>query len=256
MDVPNLYTPLRDALALIDQVPVPSIRIPHGFPSGRCAVITRQVASATHELARFMQLAAENGLIPLSFEFHADKFVAHNTSKLPLAKMRFTDSPGSVSRAPTLTVCDLNAAQGVPLRHLRTRWGESLIDFQHRLLRDMGPVSRDAHYIDGSAWYLSFGAGPADYYQEFFELFLSRCILFETYYSTEAEFTRRVVVPAFNAVTAKHGRKPVIVKLEPDSEEDPYWASYPLALRGAVAEHLNNPERSGEMKHAPKHTRD
>jgi hypothetical protein len=234
----RLYTPLPLAIAQLNgAVGTPNgngSRFPVSVPPGRYAVFARQVATPSHKVSRFLSLASANGLTPLFFEFHADKFVTRNRCKFALAKMRFADEPSTWFNSPRLTVVDVQSAQGRPLDSIRTLWGEPLVDFHHGLLFSVFErLSCSAVFFDGSAWFRSHGSSAHSYYESFLSLFVSGWVLFESYLlqPDELAFTRDVVMPAFHSVRAAVGRSPLVVRLDPpELEGSEFWLAYPTAI--------------------------
>lgn len=65
----------------------------------------------------------------------------------------------------------------------------------------------------------------------------------------EGPFTRDVVLPAFDAVTAEFGLKPLIVRLSsPEEETLPHWFWYPGELKAFVQERLQQTTGGGLQK--------
>lgn len=238
----RLYTPLHDAVSCINgRTRQRRARLPSGIPTGKYAVFGRQVATASHETIRFLQLAQTLGLTPLFFEFHGDKFVTRNRSKLALGHMRFVDSLTDGHSGKSIRIVNVQTAQGLPLASVSTVWGQSLIDFHHSLLHEAIPKAPPAVMFDGSAWFRSFGPTARDYYQQWLSLFTDHCILFENYLLQphEVEFTQDIVLPAFEAVSSTVGR-PMIVPLDPtDSTGHEFWMSYPTSIRARVLARMN-----------------
>jgi hypothetical protein len=81
------------------------------------------------------------------------------------------------------------------------------------------------------------------YYREFIlRICVADGVLFEDFLldGIEGPFTRDVVLPAFDAVTAESGFKPLIVRLSPPEEENsPHWYWYPGELMAFVQERLH-----------------
>ncbi len=239
------YTPLEEAVALLharraaSPLSTGNLLAQH-LASRPYAVLFRNVATPNFELERFDSLASSMGLTPLVLEFHQDKFVTRNPAKLALARMRFhagTGRNGGPLPIRALTITDLRAADCLPLCQATTNWDQGLVPFHHELLR-AHPDVRGVEIVDGSPFCLSYPGGAASYYPEFFSLFVRHAILFENFLLTPSEqrFTTGIVIPAFNAATARHGCQPLICRLDPpESEGDPYWYQYPDALYEHVA---------------------
>lgn len=236
-----LYTPLSEALERLNS-PSEAHRysaLPAGIHPAPYAVFARQVATPSQEVARFLSMALAHNLRPLFFEFHDDKFVTRNRCKFALARMHFTDSINRNGDGKWTDILDIQAGQGRSFASIDTNWGEPLVGFHHRLFREVFPTIPDSAFFDGSRWFHSHGISPRKYYPEFLSLFVSGCVLFESYLlcPEELEFTEDVVIPAFDSVAQAFGRRPLIVRLDPpDSEGNSFWLSYPTSLFPFVAE--------------------
>jgi len=240
-----LYTPLLEALERLDSQSDAN-RVSSSFPGifpARYAVFARQVATPSHEVARFLSMTIAYNLRPLFFEYHDDKFVTLNRCKFALARMRFADTIDTNMDVRLTDVLDIQACQGRSFASITTKWGEPFVDFHHRLFREVYPIIPDSAFFDGSRWFHSHGFSPRKYYPEFLSLFVSGCVLFESYLlcPDELDFTENVVIPAFDSVSKAFGRRPLIVRLDPpDSEGNKFWLSYPTSLLSVVAGGIRN----------------
>ena len=240
-----LYTPLLEALERLDSQSAASraSSLPPGISPARYAVFARQVATPSHEVARFLSMTVTYNLRPLFFEYHDDKFVTLNRCKFALARMRFADSINTNHNGRLTDVLDIQACQGHSFASITTKWGEPFVDFHHRLFREAYPMIPDNAFFDGSGWFHSHGFSPRKYYHDFLSLFVSGCVLFESYLSSpeELDFTQNVVIPAFDSVSSAFGRHPLIVRLDPpDSEGNNFWLSYPTTLFSFVSGAMSN----------------
>lgn len=240
-----LYTPLLEALERLNSQSDANrvSALPPCIPPAQYAVFARQVATPSHEVARFLSMTKTYNLRPLFFEFHEDKFVTRNRCKFALARMRFADTINTNGHGRSTDVLDIQACQGRSFASISTKWGEPFVEFHHRLFREVFPMIPDSAFFDGSGWFHSHGFSPREYYPEFLSLFVSGCVLFESYLlcPEELDFTKNVVLPAFDSVSKAFGRRPLIVRLDPpDSEGDGFWVSYPVSLFSSVAGALSN----------------
>jgi hypothetical protein len=241
------YTPLEEAAALLH-----SRRAASPLDTGNMleqhlaarpyAVLFRHAATPNFELARFVALASSVGLTPLVLEFHQDKFVTCNPAKQALARMCFFAGTGRNGgpRNRVLTITDLNAADRMSFQQTTTTWGQGLVPFHHELLRTR-PELHGVEIVDGSSFFLAHSGGAASYYPDFFSLFVRHAILFESFLLTpsEQQFTTEIVIPAFNAASARHGCQPLICRLDPpETEGHSYWYHYPDELHERVAAQL------------------
>jgi hypothetical protein len=241
-----LYTPLSEALERLnsqsDANRVSSL--PPCIAPAQYAVFARQVATPSHEVARFLSMTVTYNLRPLFFEFHDDKFVTRNRCKFALARMRFADTINTNNDGALTDVLDIQACQGRSFASISTKWGEPFVKFHHRLFREVFPIIPDSAFFDGSGWLHSHGLSPRKYYPAFLSLFVSGCVLFESYLlgPDELDFTENIVMPAFDSVSKAFGRRPLIVRLDPpDSEGNSFWLSYPTSLFSVVAGAISTP---------------
>jgi len=116
------------------------------------ACLARFVASPNKEYKIFLNLAKQVELKPVGWEYLHDKFCTINHDKLYLGKMIFlTDEklPGT-----TIECChriiDFGETENAPIEAIKTKWGESLVDFHHRLLIIAG---LSIELSDASSWY-------------------------------------------------------------------------------------------------------
>ncbi len=144
----------------------------------------------------------------------------------------------------SLRIIDFGKTENQPIDLIKTKWGESLADFHHRLLTISG---LSIELSDASSWYRSNGKQAAGYYDKFLSLFLCHGILFENFITNEEErlvvstIFRTVVYPAFKKVVALFNEKPLIVRLLPvDQQKDRYWQCYPLEFKEEVERCLSH----------------
>lgn len=243
------YTPLEEAVALLHSRRT-ALSINTGnmlerhFAARPYAVLFRNVATPNFELERFVALAVSANLIPLVLEFPQDKFVTRNPAKKTLARMSFyagIGRNGGPLPIRVLTITNLNAADSLPFPQIATIWGQGFIPFHHEMLRSRSGL-HGVEIVDASPFLLAHSGGARHYYPEFFSLFVRHAVLFESFlYTTPSDkrFTTEIVIPAFNAASARHGCHPLICRLDPpESEGHPYWYQYPDELHKHVAAKL------------------
>jgi hypothetical protein len=219
--------------------------LPAGLPEHPpgYAFLFRFIATPCFETLCFLELVNGTGLLPVIGGFHQDKFATRNPIKLGLGRMGFQQG---LNRHEQRLVEFVNVLdwkqQGYSLCKLETLWGQNLIAFHRELL---------AHALNGGAHPFVFEYSPqcaraggttAAIYREYLlRLCLADGILFEDFLldETELPFTRDVVLPAIDAVTAAHGLKPLIVRLtSPEEETSPHWYWYPGELKAFVQNRL------------------
>ena len=211
-------------------------------PQGH-ALLFRHVATPSLEMFRFLDLVEGTGLLPVITEFCQDKYVAQNPLKRALARMGFQRGYSRHGQPLVEYVNVLNDnQQGRTLGDLQTFWGQRLFAFHHELLE---------HALNGGCHPVIFDCSPQHahvdgtataYYREFLlRHCLADCILFDDFLleGKELPFTRDVVLPAFDAVTAEFGYKPLIVRLSSSEEESsPHWFWYAGELKAFVKNRL------------------
>ena len=87
------------------------------------------------------------------------------------------------------------------------------------------------------------GGSPEIYYPELLRVAISDGILFEDFLLDEVElrFTRDIVLPALEEVSARFGLRPLIVHLtSPEEQTLPHWYWYPHELKAYVQERLQD----------------
>jgi hypothetical protein len=225
-------TPGRDWLR--DDLP----KHPNGY-----ALLARFIATPNLEALRFLGLAKDSGLLSVIAGSNHDKFVTQNPLKRALARMGFHNGFNRHGQPLVEFVNVMNGSQqGRPMQELRTLWGQSLIAFHHELLAHAINGGGHPAVFDISAQYTRAGGTAAAYYRRFLlPLCIADGIVFEDYLldGNELSFTRDVVLPAFDAVTAKFGLKPLIVRLSaPKEENSSHWFWYPGEMKTFVQERL------------------
>jgi len=213
---------------------------PPGRPDEPGAFLCRTVQTPNREFFRFMELARSIGLAPHVQEYLDDRFCSMNADKLGAVRMTFhhgTNKRGEAIFRRCVIVAG-NSWDGAPYTSLRTKWGENLVKFHHRLLQTLfaGVLP-----INESAWYRARGESPREFYPAHYARFLCHGVLLESYLETQREspFNHEVVLPAFERVVSLFGLKPLIVPLLPrDSAAVPSWTWYDREVEEIVAGEL------------------
>ncbi|MFA6523121.1 MAG: hypothetical protein WCS85_02025 [Candidatus Peribacteraceae bacterium] len=204
--------------------------IPHPFVRGHRVVLDRQLCSPNFELLHFVRMTRLLDFDPMFLEYLDDKFTSNNPIKHALGKMKFQqEERGNVVGCVKRTIINFNSSSGKKINEVQTVWGESLIDFHHKLLNSEFANSKKNLY-DASAWLKKGGGTAKDYYIKNTALFVRNGILFENYslQGCELDFVRDIFLPSFVEVWKNTGNKPLIVALLPtESQNDKYWLSYP-----------------------------
>jgi hypothetical protein len=256
MTLEEIYTPLDEAreevrlrwndAELRRQVEAFLGGPPQGTTSGPCAYFCRALHTPNREFYRFVEQARAVGCPPCPLEYNDDRFCSLNPDKLGLLRLTWvtgTDKSGKPLFRRTM-VADEPQCEGVPFRAITTRWGENLIGFHHRLLCGCFPEIIPA---DESVWIHAHGTSPKQFYPAVFARLVCHGVLFENYIDRdqEAPFVHSVVLPAFETVRARFGKRPLIVPLLPqESSDDPSWTWYDGQGEAGCDSTLLNPHPS------------
>ncbi len=253
-----VYTPVEEVLDLYikretDEKLIKKVAniLPEGTPEimrgKKNIVIFRHIATLNHEIRRFIIAAdAFEDFQPVILEYLDDKFNNRNDWKYSLGRLSFFK--GYNKKREQMFEChniiDFNDSNNKPLSSIKTRWGELLVDFHHRLFTESQHKLRDKAY-DLSGWLKikGNGNGPRDYYKLFLSLFICNGILFENFLikGKEGLFTKEVILPALLSLQQECGVKPMIVALEPtDIEDDRFWLSHPMETMELLRLPVNN----------------
>lgn len=238
-----VYTPLSEALKILDERqkdPVLMAKV-HDLLKGDIPVIFkkntkygvqfRQVATPNNDTRHFLSISQDNNLEPVIFEYHDDKFTSNNDFKHSLGQLRFHDCANKKDVYPIekITIVDFNKYNGKKLKEVKTLSDDSLIDFHKKLFLYHNYDIKSIKFYDASDWFKNNGGKAADYYYNFFLLFVCFGILFENFLLNDegADFTREVILPAIDRVILETGFRPLIIPIGPlDIETDDHWISY------------------------------
>ena len=237
MSLDEIYTPLEEAKAEIRRrwndaelkkkvEKFVGSKVPDHLDSTPKACLARDVFSPNVETFEFIKLAREVGLPPLCMEHLDDIFFTINKNKMSLARMSFIGAGNSVD---TFDIVNFKANDKKHIHDVCTLWGESLVDFHHKLA-DF--YLNDVEHFDISGWYGERGGCSTRYYPFLLALFIRNGILFENFLDDgrEAEFTHNVVIPTFERIVEHFGCKPLIVRISPkDEESSNRWCYYEMS---------------------------
>jgi len=213
-------------------------KIPSVLQEGNKAVIFRQVATPNYEFMRFIGVPDASGLSAVFLEYFSDKFTSNNPLKYHLGKMIMDEGIDKKGTRKTRyeSVINFNDYDGKKISEVKTVWGQSLVDFHHRLFTAYYPQFKESFH-DLSPWLAENGVVPKEYYRNLLGSFIRHGILFENFMiqGKELAFIRDIFLPAFFAAWLKTGKKPLIVELEPtEIEGDKFWCSYPSAFAARI----------------------
>jgi hypothetical protein len=199
----------------------------------RKLIFFRQLATPTHEILHVLSIANKLNLQLIFLEYFDDKFVGSgNTFKRGLGKLpihTFTTKDDQ-DIFENCSIVDFNKYTGKSIKDVKTRTGESLIDFHHELFDEITGLDISKMTVDGSSWFSSFSNGSKDYYKTFLKFFIYEHILAEIFLSTgaEKELSESVVVPAFQEIISEFNERPLILNYHPELEHYRFfWDCYP-----------------------------
>ncbi len=249
----TIYTTLSDAIKILEErqkdpkiikkieellkgdIPEPLNKI------GKYGINEKQVATPSYDTKWFIDLTQNNGLLPVFFEYHSDKFTSNNHFKHSLGQLRIHDNHNDKKGdniEEKITIVDFNKYNGKPLCEVNTLWGEPLILFHKRLFEACDYKINDIIFSDFSGWLKRNGGSAEKYYEKDLLLYICHGILFENFLmtdDTEGNFTRNIFLPAFEKVIKLTGLKPLIVPIPPmDNEEDSHWISYNKIIKTQI----------------------
>lgn len=209
---------------------------------GMNGILFRQIATPNFEARWFIELTKDNNLKTNFFEYYSDKFTPNNYYKHSLGQIKLhkdkRDKNGN-NLEERITLIDFNKNNGKVLKNIKTFWLESLIDFHRNLFVINNYKVSEFVFWDASVWFKENGPSAVDYYTNMLLLFMYHGILFENFLfnEEEGEFTRNILLPAFEKAYKLSGVKPLIVPIPPmdsEIEEDMHWHSYSIKNKSLI----------------------
>jgi len=232
----SLYIDDESLLAMIK--PTPSIQRLLEKPH---LIFPRHIATPLHETLRAIEVSKELGLGFCVFEYTNDSFVYfHNQFKYGLAKMPIYEKTNNLGEDifHYTKIVEMHHYTGKPLSSVKTKKGESLVDFHHELFTEVTGIDYNSVVIDISEWVKQFNSSAVEYYEPLFALLLKHNVLTEVFYEGQDDkdgFTNFVARPAFNNIHYKFGFKPMILNSQPLLEQDRfYWDCYPKVVNDLI----------------------
>lgn len=197
--------------------------LPHGLSESEpFAALIRHVATARMEDVEFVAEMTRIGLSPIWVEYTQDLFTSRNPDKNALWKMfifKGQSKKGNDRTARFRVIHDPCSWEHKQICDLVTPWGESLVEFHHRLRYEVFPPHIAERFIDASCWLKRHGGKASLYYRAYLSLFMTHGILcedFEEFPDQPAnypEFRENVFLPNWEWVVEKFGMSPIIVRL-------------------------------------------
>jgi hypothetical protein len=202
------------------------------------ALLVRQITASDIEYYHFIEQAKSIGLKPTFVEYLTDKFATNNPDKYHLGKLYFFEGQGKNhgDKIRVMRIVDFNKNEGKKLSEVTTVWGESLVDFHHKILSLSHPEDKK-NIFEISDWININGGSAKKIYKKYFTWFICHGILFENFLLNhdEFEFTEKVVLPSIKVIQQKFGINPLIVPVIPLREENNlYWWCFPKNIRNIV----------------------
>lgn len=202
--------------------------------------LSRHVATPNYESLRFIELARPYKLPLIIGQDRHGKFVSNNELKLPLGKMPVTKgiSHNQDEIIENFTIIDFAKSLGKPMSQIYTKFGVNLVTYHNKLFREI--YSNTVQIADESDWVdRNFREDIIKQYEHMLALMCVHGIMFESYPTTEHDFVKEVLAPAFDKITAKFGIKPLIVEHIPDELEiTRNWNAYPSVLYSFIKRDL------------------
>lgn len=213
--------------------------VPPSFARAPRAVLSRHVATPDNEFNEFIVQSRRLGLSPLHVEFPDDLFTTNNRGEVSLVKMTFhhgVENSGNARITHLRVVDDVDACQNQPLMKIRTRWGEPLVGFHHRILREFHAT--EVH--DASRWIRQFGIRAHTFYPKYLAMVSMRHVLFENFEpGREERFFHDIMLPSMEMIQQRFGLKPLILPIAPAEEmHDVFWWSYPEEVKPLVVDSM------------------
>ncbi len=214
--------------------------IPEPLRDAPKIVLARHAISPNGDLLEFLKVARYTSLGPAFFEPGNDKFVSSNPDKYFLGKMKFYYDIGKsgLGKFYSLKVVDFDKYDGKSASSIQTVWGESFLNFHHRILDSSVPGKLSSKIYNISPWIGRNGGSAVEFYPKYLALFLCYGVLAEIFFSSkEGKFINDVLIPSLEVVESTFGMKPLIVRIfsekvfpEDQNDEDLHWMCYPASV--------------------------
>lgn len=244
-----VYTPLSEALRLLEERrkdPVLMAKVEELLKGDIPEVLRethkngvhfRQIATPNHDVHWFTELTKDHGLKSVFFEYYDDKFTSNNSFKHSLGQLRIHSKLNKKGEhiEEKVTILDFAKQDGKKIKDIHTLWLEPLTEFHKKLFDACGYPKDNLFFYDASNWLHSNGGDAKNYYTNFMLLFICNGILFENFLiskDSEGDFTKNILLPAFEQAMNLTGVKPLIVPIPPmDNEDDVHWTSYDKKIK-------------------------
>lgn len=253
----DLLTPLQEAVEELhkrrkDPVLMQKVSeylshdIPSHFAKGPILYLARHVATPNFETLRFLHLVEPIGIPPVIGQDPSDKFVSKNQLKRALCKLPISICASMKNgtcheNIERVSIVDFKKADGKQFGNIETLWGGNLVEFHNSLFSAL--TKQEVEIVDDSAWIDRQHRGDLYlHYKKFLALFVVHGVLFEDYAIEDREemiFIEKVLRPAYEAIEAQFGCKPLIAQLTPTTVESPeFWISYPKKVLDIIRQYM------------------
>lgn len=259
LNIPNIYTSdllakeeiwrrwndqdLKKEILLFLKEDIPSV-----LTENPRIFLARNVATPNEEFLEFLRVSNQVDLKPLILEYTADKFVSMNKDKYYLANLLFHNEKEEYNKIneDVKNIVDMSRFDGTRISEIKTRWGESLVEFHHRMLQEVS--TRGVSFLDMSQWVMRQGGTARSYYVHFLALFICHGVLAEVYLphiKKEVEFVDEVVMPAIDRLHSLFGFKPLITPIFHSKNIDQLdngiesWMLYPESAKKILPNELS-----------------
>lgn len=228
-----VYTPLSEAVKILEErqkdkelikkveellggdIPEPLRKL------DRYGINTRQLATPNQDTNHFLKLSKDFNFVPMFSEYLDDKFVSNNKLKYSLGTLHIENL--EKVDFEKINIVDFEKYNGLPIKEVQTKWGESLVDFHRNLLKSSPYYTENCIFYDASPWLKRNGGDALHYYSKDMLVYVCYGILFENFimHGDEGIFVKKVVLPAIENCIKLTGIKPLIVPIPPmDIEEE------------------------------------
>lgn len=206
------------------------------IPFGPYGFLDEHIATCGIEDELFAKRCIEAGIKPLWLENSRDRFYSLNPYKMRLIRIRVNDGKKCEHNFVEYLVekSEIKFLEGKKLNEIRTKKGESLVDFHHAVREILKGWNSEETILDMSDWLKNHGNAKM-YYKYFLLATVTRGILFKSYENPgfPEEFLKEVVIPAYRWVRQNFFRLPLIVKhplANSKSEEEKILNLYPKEI--------------------------
>lgn len=247
----TVYTPLSEAIKILGErqkdkdlikkvedllggdIPEPLRKL------DRYGISSKQLATPNHDINHFLKLSQDFDFIPVFSEYLYDKFTSRNSFKHSLGVLHLDNglNKNSDEMIEKITIVDFSKYDGKKIFEVKTKWGQSLVEFHHDLLISSKDFNSRVVFYDASLWLKRNGGDASNYYNKDMLVYLCYGILFENFLLSgeDGEFAKNVLLPAIENCIKLTGLKPLIVPIPPmDIEENEKWIFYNPSIKSEI----------------------